>query len=64
MQTALAHFHYLNKGVLPFHLTYDEKSLRSLATAADLDSEELEFVKETSQHINHPARGKCAPNHS
>ncbi|KAL3437898.1 hypothetical protein BDV09DRAFT_161242 [Aspergillus tetrazonus] len=56
MQTALAHFHYLNKGVLPFHLTYDEKSLRSLATAADLDSEELEFVKETSQHINHPAR--------
>ncbi|KAL4911528.1 hypothetical protein BDW74DRAFT_143075 [Aspergillus multicolor] len=56
MQTALAHFHYLNKGVLPFHLTYDEKSLRHLATAADLDSEELEFVKETSQHINHPTR--------
>ncbi|KAL4953331.1 hypothetical protein BDW69DRAFT_194945 [Aspergillus filifer] len=56
MQTMLAHFHYLNKGVLPFHLTYDDKSLRSLAAAADLDSEELEFVKRTSEFVNHPDR--------
>ncbi|KAL4787661.1 hypothetical protein BJX76DRAFT_345352 [Aspergillus varians] len=56
MRTMLAHFHYLNKGVLPFHLTYDEKSLRNLAAAADLDSEELEFVKQTSILVNDPAR--------
>ncbi|KAL4941730.1 hypothetical protein BDV06DRAFT_212435 [Aspergillus oleicola] len=56
MQNMLAHFHFLNKGVLPFHLTYDEKSLRSLAAAADLDSEELEFVRRTSEFVNHPAR--------
>ena len=60
MQTMLAHFHYLNKGVLPFHLTYDDKSLRSLAAAADLDSEELEFVKRTSEFVNHPDRGEWA----
>ena len=33
----LAHFHYLSKGVLPFHLSYDEAGLRQLAKAADLD---------------------------
>ncbi|KAL4933686.1 uncharacterized protein BDV17DRAFT_65363 [Aspergillus undulatus] len=56
MQNMLAHFHYLNKGVLPFHLTYDEKSLRYLAAAADLDSEELEFVKQTSEFVNSTSR--------
>lgn len=61
MRTMLAHFHYLNKGVLPFHLTYDEKALRNLALAADLDSDELEFVKKTSELVNDPARSECAP---
>ncbi|KAL4811469.1 hypothetical protein BDV18DRAFT_156056 [Aspergillus unguis] len=58
MATMLAHFHYLNKGVLPFHLTYDEKSLRDLATAAKLDSDDLEFVKMTSKLVNSPQRVK------
>ncbi|KAL3471565.1 hypothetical protein BJX99DRAFT_266617 [Aspergillus californicus] len=56
MRTMLAHFHYLNKGVLPFHLTYDEKSLRNLAAAAELDRDELDFVKRTSELVNEPAR--------
>ncbi|KAL2866698.1 uncharacterized protein BJX67DRAFT_124028 [Aspergillus lucknowensis] len=58
MRTMLAHFHYLNKGVLPFHMTYDEKSLRNLAAAAELDSVELDFVQETSQLVNEKARGE------
>ncbi|KAL5336518.1 hypothetical protein BJX70DRAFT_280610 [Aspergillus crustosus] len=56
MRTMLAHFHYLNKGVFPFHLTYDDKALRSLATAAELDREELDFVKKTSELVNDRAR--------
>ncbi|KAL2826070.1 hypothetical protein BDW59DRAFT_67050 [Aspergillus cavernicola] len=56
MRTMLAHFHYLNKGVLPFHLTYDEKSLHNLAAAADLDRDELDFVKRTSELVNDPSR--------
>ncbi|KAL2821114.1 hypothetical protein BJX63DRAFT_418148 [Aspergillus granulosus] len=56
MRTMLAHFHYLNKGVLPFHMTYDEESLRNLGAMADLNSEELNFVKQTSVFVNDRAR--------
>ncbi|KAL4919312.1 hypothetical protein BDW62DRAFT_216989 [Aspergillus aurantiobrunneus] len=56
MHNMLAHFHYLNKGVMPFHLTHDEKALRDLAAAANLDNHELEFVKRTSELVNNPGR--------
>ncbi|KAL2836367.1 hypothetical protein BJY01DRAFT_59075 [Aspergillus pseudoustus] len=56
MRTMLAHFHYLNKGVLPFHMTYDEESLRNLGVMADLNSAELNFVKQTSAFVNDHAR--------
>jgi len=53
----LAHFHYLNKGVLPFHLSYDEAGLRQLAKAADLDPDQVDFVKTTSVLLRDPTRG-------
>jgi hypothetical protein len=56
MRTLLAHFHYLNKGVLPFHMTYDEESLNNLRAMADLNSDELNFVKQTSFYVNDRAR--------
>ncbi|KAK4033686.1 hypothetical protein C8A01DRAFT_49768 [Parachaetomium inaequale] len=52
----LAHFHYLNKGVLPFQLTYNAAGLRTLSKAADLDSEQVEFLKLTSRLLREPSR--------
>lgn len=54
--TMLAHFHYLNKGVQPFHLAHDDAGARELARAADLTSEELEFVRQTSKTIQEEKR--------
>jgi hypothetical protein len=53
----LAHFHYLNKGVHPFKLTYNAEGLRELSKAADLDADQVGFVRLTSSLINDPRRG-------
>ncbi|KAK0715510.1 hypothetical protein B0H67DRAFT_242090 [Lasiosphaeris hirsuta] len=52
----LAHFHILNKGVYPFRLTCDAVGLRQLSKAADLDPEQADFVKLTSNLILDPIR--------
>ncbi|KXX74792.1 hypothetical protein MMYC01_207707 [Madurella mycetomatis] len=52
----LAHFHYLNKGVLPFQLTYDAAGIRELSKAAELDPEQVTFIKLTSHLLNEPQR--------
>jgi hypothetical protein len=52
----LAHFHYLNKGVQPFRLTYDPAGIRELSKAADLDVDQVEFVKHTSALLREPPR--------
>ncbi|KKK23873.1 hypothetical protein AOCH_002910, partial [Aspergillus ochraceoroseus] len=62
MHILLAHFHYLNKGVSPFHMTYDEKALRELASAAELDKEQLEFIKFTSGLVKTPGRDTYVAN--
>lgn len=53
----LAHYHTINKGVLPFRLTADEAGLRELSKAAGMDEEQVEFVKRTSALIQDPRRG-------
>lgn len=52
----LAHFHYLNKGVLPFRLTYDAAGIRELSKAAELDPEQVTFIKRTSRLLDEPQR--------
>ncbi|SPQ27182.1 dc7b8959-bb24-4bdd-88c8-e08b8e00ba17 [Thermothielavioides terrestris] len=52
----LAHFHYLNKGVHPFRMTYDAAGLRKLSNAAELNDTQLAFVKLTSHLLREPSR--------
>lgn len=55
-QTMLAHFHFINKGVLPFHIPHDEKGRRELAKAAALNEEQLDFVWRTGDMVRDPVR--------
>ncbi|KAK3388504.1 hypothetical protein B0T20DRAFT_457152 [Sordaria brevicollis] len=56
-QTMLAHFHFINKGVLPFHIPLDEeKGRQELAKAAALTEEQLDFVRRTGEMIRDPGR--------
>ncbi|KAI1506264.1 hypothetical protein F5X99DRAFT_415506 [Biscogniauxia marginata] len=52
----LAHFHYLNKGVLPFELSHDAKGRQEISKAADLEDYQVDFVWETSTLINDTQR--------
>lgn len=54
----LAHFHFLNKGVVPFSLPHDEVGRAELSKAADLDDEQVDFVWRTSDMIKEPSRCK------
>lgn len=55
----LAHFHFLNKGVVPFSLPHDEIGRAELSRAADLDDEQVDFVWRTSDLIKNTWR--CKP---
>ena len=44
--TMLAHFHYANKGKQPFSLALDPAGLREVAEAAELNAEQVQFVRE------------------
>ncbi|KAK4165574.1 hypothetical protein QBC43DRAFT_208230 [Cladorrhinum sp. PSN259] len=55
-QTMLAHFHFINKGVLPFSLPHTEAGRKELAKAAELTEEQVEFVLRTSKFIRDPLR--------
>jgi len=48
VQTMLAHFHFINKGVIPFSLPHTARGKHELAKAANLTEEQLEFVRRTS----------------
>lgn len=56
----LAHFHYLNKGVLPFHMANKAEGRRELARAAELDDNQLNFIRHSSGLIQDPQRGRQA----
>ncbi|KAJ4403427.1 hypothetical protein N0V85_005095 [Neurospora sp. IMI 360204] len=55
-QTMLAHFHFINKGVLPFHIPHDEAGRQELSKAASLSDEQLDFVWRTGDMIRDPRR--------
>jgi len=46
--TMLAYFHWTNKGKLPFKHAEDPAMLEELATVAELNEEQVQFVKSTS----------------
>ncbi|KAL8296753.1 hypothetical protein RB597_006057 [Gaeumannomyces tritici] len=56
MQVMLAHFHYLNKGVMPFSLTLDSKGLEQLSKVAELDADEVSFISKTANLVQDPTR--------
>ncbi|KAK0708520.1 hypothetical protein B0H67DRAFT_496689 [Lasiosphaeris hirsuta] len=58
-QTILAHFHFINKGVIPFSLPHTEAGKQELAKAANLSDEQVEFVWRTSNMVNNPQRAAC-----
>lgn len=56
-QTMLAHFHYINRGVVPFSLPLHTKDGRSdLAKAANLTEEQVSFVRMTAEMVKDSAR--------
>ncbi|KAK1782241.1 hypothetical protein QBC45DRAFT_448642 [Copromyces sp. CBS 386.78] len=55
-QTMLAHFHFINKGVLPFDIPHDEAGRHELSKAASLSEEQLNFVWKTGDIIKDPVR--------
>lgn len=57
-QTMLAHFHFINKGVIPFSLPHSEAGKQELAKAANLTDDEIAFVWRTAGMINEPERGE------
>lgn len=59
----LAHFHFLNKGVVPFSLPHDEIARETLSQAADLDDEQVDLVWRTSDMIKDPRRCEQYKNH-
>jgi hypothetical protein len=52
----LAHFHYINKGELPFRLALQSQRLEDLEKAADLTPGQSRLVKETAEIAD--ARGE------
>jgi hypothetical protein len=46
--TLLAHFHYCNKGQLPFALAKDPARLQEFTDAAELNTAQVQFVQQTS----------------
>lgn len=59
----LAHFHFLNKGVVPFSLPHNEIGRAELSKAADLDDEQVDLVWKTSDMIKDPWRCEQYENH-
>ncbi|OTB14989.1 hypothetical protein K445DRAFT_61587 [Daldinia sp. EC12] len=51
VQAMLAHFHFINKGVIPFSLPHNEIGRAELQRAAELDDEQVDFVWRTSDLI-------------
>jgi hypothetical protein len=50
--TMLAHFHLINKGKRPFNLAMDSAGIKELASAAELNEEQVNFVKQTAVMVN------------
>lgn len=56
MQVMLAHFHYLNKGVTPFSLTFDSRGSEQLSKVAELDPDEVSFISWTASLVQNPTK--------
>ncbi|KAK4442358.1 hypothetical protein QBC34DRAFT_313297 [Podospora aff. communis PSN243] len=55
-QTMLAHFHFINKGVVPFSLPHNAAGRQELAKAANLTDEQVNFVWRTATLAHEPER--------
>ncbi|KAK4184430.1 hypothetical protein QBC35DRAFT_58270 [Podospora australis] len=55
-QTMLAHFHFINKGVLPFSLPKTPTGRKELSKAASLSDDQVEFVWRTADMVKDPHR--------
>ncbi|KAK0644676.1 hypothetical protein B0T16DRAFT_332780 [Cercophora newfieldiana] len=55
-QTMLAHFHFINKGVVPFSLPHNVAGKQELAKAANLTDEQVNFVWRTATLAHDPER--------
>lgn len=55
-QTMLAHFHFINKGVIPFSLPHNAAGKQELAKAANLTDEQVDFVWRTARLAHDPKR--------
>lgn len=53
----LAHFHFINKGVIPFSLPHNVAGKQELAKAANLTDEQVSFVWRTATLAHDPERG-------
>ena len=49
--TILAHFHYANKGKQPFTLALDATGLQKVAEGAELNPEQVHFVRESAYMV-------------
>jgi len=55
--TMLAHFHYCcNKGTQPFAKALDPSGLQELAEAAELNAEQVQFVRDTAIWVKERGR--------
>jgi hypothetical protein len=54
----LAHYHYLNKGVLPFRLSLDGEGRKELARIAELTEEQIGFIRKTAIIVFAPEKRK------
>jgi len=53
----LAHFHYCcNKGTQPFAKALDPSGLQELAEAAELNAEQVQFVRDTAIWVKERGR--------
>ncbi|KAK4176547.1 hypothetical protein QBC36DRAFT_187225 [Triangularia setosa] len=58
-QIMLAHFHYINRGVIPFSLPlHTEQGRKDLAKAAELTEEQVDLVRMTADMIQDSQRQK------
>jgi hypothetical protein len=54
----LAHFHYCNKGIMPFSEECEDQDLRTLA---HLDEDKIMFVRATRAHIERHSESPIPP---
>ncbi len=54
--TMLAHFYLINKGKRPFNLVINPAGIKEPASTAELNGEQVKFVKETAIMVNEKSK--------